>query len=63
MKFCNICGSDDFCQPVRGEWLCIECVGSIDETLGELNEAEDEVNMDDEFWAQVLADEFGDSGI
>ena len=57
MHNCNICGSDDYVYEHRGEYLCVECNAEIEEALGELNEAEDAVCMDDEFWAQVVADE------
>lgn len=59
MKECNICGAEET-YPHGHEYLCLECIGYIEETLGELNLQEDEVDLDEEFWSEVLLDEIGD---
>lgn len=56
MNNCAICEAEE-AQFNGTEYRCFECEGVIGEALGELNELEDEINPDDEFWAGVLRDE------
>lgn len=56
MNNCNICNSSEEVELVGEEYRCSECNEHISEVLSDFD-IEDEPNVDDEFWANVLADE------